>query len=85
MSVGISALFFYLLPQRPFEGQELNGQWFSVLPPIVAVSAALSFRNLIVALLAAFLTGSFLAFGPNPIVTLPRAFNIFILQNNSIC
>ncbi|MBH55416.1 MAG: hypothetical protein CMI18_13870 [Opitutaceae bacterium] len=81
VSVGIAALIFYLIPQRSFEGQQLNGQWYSVLPPIVAVAAALSFRNLIVALLAAFLTGSFLAFGPNPIVTLPSAFNIFILQN----
>lgn len=79
--VGLACAFFYLLPQRPFEGQELRGEWYSVLPPIVAVSCALFFRNLVIALSAAFLTGTFLTFGLNPLVALPKAFNIFILQN----
>jgi hypothetical protein len=79
--VGIACLFFSLLPQRPFEGQDLNGEWYSVLPPIVAVSCALFFRNLVIALSAAFLTGTVLTFGLNPLVALPKAFNTFILQN----
>ena len=54
VSVGIACLVFYLLPQRTFEGQDLGGQWYSVLPPVVAVAGALFFRNLVVALTAAF-------------------------------
>jgi len=81
VTVGLTSLFFYLLPQRSFEGQDLTGEWYSVLPPLVAVSSALFFRNLVVALTAAFLTGTFLTYGLNPFVALPKAFNVFLLQN----
>lgn len=81
ITVGIACLLFFLLPQRTFEGQDLNGQWYSVLPPLVAVACALFFRNLVVALSTAFLTGAFLTYGWNPITALPKAFNTFILQN----
>jgi Na+/H+ antiporter NhaC len=81
VSVGLACIVFYLLPQRSFEGQDLNGQWFSVLPPIVAIAAALFFRNLVVALTAAFLTGAFLTYGWNPFVVLPNAINAFVIKN----
>ena len=81
VSVGIACLVFYLLPQRTFEGQDLDGQWYSVLPPVVAVAGALFFRNLVVALTAAFLTGAFLTYGLNPIVFLPKAISTFVIKN----
>ncbi|MCZ6672771.1 MAG: Na+/H+ antiporter NhaC family protein [Verrucomicrobia bacterium] len=81
MTLGLASLFFYLLPQRPFEGQDLNGQWYSVLPPIMAVTCALFFRNLVVALLSAFLTGTVLTYGFNPFTALPQAIDTFLLEN----
>jgi Na+/H+ antiporter NhaC len=81
VSVGLACLVFYLLPQRTFEGQNMSGQWYSVLPPIVAVASALFFRNLVVALTAAFLTGAFLTYGLNPFVVLPKAINAFVIKN----
>ena len=81
VSVGLACIVFYLLPQRKFEGQDLNGQWFSVLPPIVAIASALFFRNLVVALTAAFLTGAFLTYGWNPFVALPTAISAFVIKN----
>ncbi|MDA0348936.1 MAG: Na+/H+ antiporter NhaC family protein [Verrucomicrobia bacterium] len=81
VTLGLACLFFYLLPQRSFEGQDLNGHWYSVLPPVMAVAFALFFRNLVVALLAAFLTGTFLTYGWNPIVALPQAIDTFLLEN----
>ncbi|MCB1121928.1 MAG: hypothetical protein KJT03_10290, partial [Verrucomicrobiae bacterium] len=80
-TLAVASLIFYLLPQRSFEGQTLTGQWYSVLPPLVAVSVALFFRNLVIALTAAFLTGTFLTFGLNPFVALPKAFDVFLLEN----
>ena len=52
VSVGLACIVFYLLPQRKFEGQDLNGQWFSTSPS--CHRQALFFRNLVVALTAAF-------------------------------
>ena len=81
ISMGAACLLFYFLPQRSFEGDFVIGEWYSVMPPLVAVGAALFYRNLVVALTAAFLTGTFLTYGLNPIVALPNAFETFILQN----
>jgi len=81
VTLGLACLFFYSLPQRPFEGQELNGQWYSVLPPIMAVACALFFRNLVIALLAAFFTGTFLSYGFNPFVAIPKGVDTFLIEN----
>lgn len=81
VTLSLACLFFYFLPQRTFEGQDLNGQWFSVLPPIMAVACALFFRNLVVALLAAFFTGTFLTYGLNPFTAIPKAVDSFLLAN----
>ena len=76
-----ASLLFAVLPQQLVEGKAVEGQWYSVLPPLVAVSVALFFRNLVLALAAAFLTGAFLTFGLNPFFALPRAFYTFIWSN----
>jgi Na+/H+ antiporter NhaC len=81
VTIGLASLLFYMLPQRSFQGQEIIGQWYSILPPLVAVSAALYFRNLVLALLAAFLTGTVLTYGFNPFVALPKAVDTFLLEN----
>ena len=79
--MGLACVVFYLLPQRSFEADVIIGEWYSILPPLVAVFAALFFRNLVIALTAAFLTGTALTFGWNPLVALPKAFDTFLLHN----
>ncbi|CAN5164528.1 Na+/H+ antiporter NhaC family protein [soil metagenome] len=85
LAFGAVTLFFALLPASPAPGEaEIpagTGRWVSVLPPVFAVAAAFCFRNVVFALLGAFLLGSFLHFGPNPIVTLPAAGREFLLAN----
>lgn len=74
-AIAVACLVLALLPTTRPEGlgDRAIGRWSSLLPPIVAVVIALCFRDLVVALLAAFLLGAALAFGPVPWVFLPRA------------
>ncbi len=81
ISLFAASLFFYFLPQDPpVDGAEL-AKWYSVLPPLVAVGVALFFRNLVVALSAAFVTGSILTFGDVPLLIIPKALEYFIWNN----
>lgn len=57
------------------------GHWTSILPPVIAVAIALCFRSLVAALLTAFVYGSFLTFGINPIEVALGAWEAFILYN----
>ena len=59
------------------------GQWYSVLPPLVAILLAIFFQHLFVSLGAAVLLGAFLAYGPLPWLALPRGFETFIWANLS--
>ena len=59
------------------------GQWYSVLPPVLAILLAIFFQHLFVSLGAAVLLGAFLAYGPLPWVALPRGFDTFIWANLS--
>ncbi|MEC9227317.1 MAG: hypothetical protein VYA21_00710, partial [Verrucomicrobiota bacterium] len=48
-----------------------QGHWTSMLPPLLAVIVAISFRSLVAALSTAFLSGSILYYGWNPLVFIP--------------
>tara|TARA_B110000438_G_scaffold23222_1_gene21218 strand:- start:49 stop:1812 length:1764 start_codon:yes stop_codon:yes gene_type:complete len=58
-----------------------QGHWSSMQPPLVAVVVAISFRSLVAALSCAFLTGSVLYYGWNPLVFIPNALTNFLLAN----
>jgi len=76
-------LLLWLLPTGPLpeSAGEGQGHWSSLLPPLVAVVVAISFRSLVAALSSAFLTGALLNFGFNPVVFVPRALQDFLLAN----
>ena len=59
------------------------GQWYSVLPPLLAILLAVFFQHLFVSLGAAVVLGAFLAYGPLPWIALPRGFETFIWANLS--
>ena len=59
------------------------GQWYSVLPPLLAILLAIFFQHLFVSLGAAVVLGAFLAYGPLPWIALPRGFETFIWANLS--
>lgn len=71
------------LPTGPLDpgAAEGQGHWSSMLPPLVAVVVAISFRSLIAALSCAFISGAVLYFGLNPLVFVPGAVNDFLLAN----
>ncbi|MGY8694087.1 MAG: hypothetical protein ACKVGW_07805, partial [Verrucomicrobiia bacterium] len=54
------------------------GHWTSLAPPMLAVLVALFFRSMIFALLSAFVAGSFLSFGLNPLVVATLAFHDYV-------
>lgn len=60
-----------------------KGHWSSLLPPIVAVVIALTFRSLVFALLSAFCLGAVLRFGLNPLVVVPGAAREILWANLS--
>ena len=49
--------------------ESVSGHWTSLLPPLIAIMVAVFFRTMVGALVTAFLAGSFLSFGLNPIAT----------------
>lgn len=59
------------------------GHWSSLLPPILAILVAITFRTLVWALSSAFLLGAVLAFGLNPAAFIPGAATDFIWANLS--
>ena len=60
-----------------------GGQWYPVLPPLLAILLAIFFQHLFVSLGAAVVLGAFLAYGPLPWLALPRGFETFIWANLS--
>lgn len=60
-----------------------GGQWYSILPPLLAILLAIFFQHLFVSLGAAVVLGAFLAYGPLPWLALPRGFETFIWANLS--
>ena len=72
-----------LLLALPSPGPHAVGQWYSVLPPVLAILLAMFFQHLFVSLGAAVLLGAFLAYGPLPWVALPRGVDTFIWANLS--
>ena len=58
-----------------------QGHWTSMLPPLLAVVVAISFRSLVAALSTAFLSGSILYYGWNPLVFIPLSLQNFLLAN----
>ena len=60
-----------------------GGQWYSVLPPLLAILLAIFFQHLFVSLGAAVVLGAFLAYGPLPWLALPQGFETFIWANLS--
>ena len=56
------------------------GHWTSLAPPMLAVMVALFFRSMIFALLSAFVAGSFLSFGLNPLVVATLAFHDYVWE-----
>ncbi|TVQ96249.1 MAG: Na+/H+ antiporter NhaC family protein [Deltaproteobacteria bacterium] len=77
---GALALIAWALPTRPVEGVD-PGAWTSILPPVLAVAAAIAFRQLVLALVLAVVLGSFLAFGPSPVAALGSGTSTFLLDN----
>ncbi len=82
-SLALTCVALALLPAARIDGlgDRAIGHWTSLLPPIVAVVIALCFRHLVTALVAAFLLGAALAFGPLPWVFLPRAAIDLVWEN----
>lgn len=58
-----------------------QGHWNSMLPPLIAVVVAISFRSLVAALSTAFLSGAILYYGWNPLVFIPLSLQNFLLAN----
>jgi Na+/H+ antiporter NhaC len=75
-----------VLSLLPTSGEtEINGRpvghWTAVLPPILAITVAVTFRTLVWALLSAFTLGSVLTFGINPVDFIPGAAVDFMWAN----
>ena len=56
------------------------GHWTSLLPPLVAVMVAAFFRSIVGALVSAFVVGSCLSYGLNPLATAVLGTNDFLLK-----
>ncbi len=80
LSWTVSCALLYALPSP--SGSAM-GQWYSVLPPLLAILLAIFFQHLFISLGAAVVLGAFLAYGPLPWVALPRGFETFIWANLS--
>lgn len=82
LSMGVSCLVLASLPVgTPPEGAGEPGHWSSLLPPILAVVAALCFRSVVVALFGAFLLGAALNFGPSPVEVVRGAAVDYVWKN----
>ena len=83
LSLMVICLILYLLPTvaLPESAAPNQGHWNSMLPPLIAVVVAISFRSLVAALSTAFLSGAILYYGWNPLVFIPQAFLNFLLAN----
>lgn len=58
---------------------QVIGHWTSLLPPLIAVMVAAFFRSMVAALVSAFVIGSFLSFGLNPLATAVLGVHDFLL------
>lgn len=58
---------------------QVRGHWTSLLPPLIAVMIAAFFRSMVAALVSAFVIGSFLSFGLNPLATAVLGVHDFLL------
>lgn len=56
------------------------GHWTSLAPPMLAILVALFFRSMVFALLSAFVAGSFLSFGLNPVMVAILAFHDYVWE-----
>ena len=83
VSLGFICALLSILPTGPLteEAEMGQGHWSSMLPPLVAVVVAISFRSLVAALSCAFITGAILYYGWNPIIFIPNALKNFLLAN----
>lgn len=83
---GLATLGLYLLGSGA-EGEEIMGRpvghWSSLLPPLIAIITAITFRSLVVALSAAFVLGAILTFGLSPVDWVPGAARGFLWENVS--
>ncbi|MBK1875720.1 Na+/H+ antiporter NhaC family protein [Pelagicoccus mobilis] len=59
---------------------QVRGHWTSLLPPLLAVMIAAFFRTMVGALVSAFVVGSFLAYGLNPLATAVLGVNDFLIK-----
>ena len=83
VSLGFICALLSILPTGPLteEAEMGQGHWSSMLPPLVAVVVAISFRSLVAALSCAFITGAILYYGWNPIIFIPNALKNFLVVN----
>ena len=83
VSLGFICVLLSILPTGPLteDADVGQGHWSSMLPPLVAVIVAISFRSLVAALSCAFITGAILYYGWNPITFIPSALKNFLLAN----
>ena len=83
VGLGFICALLSILPTSPLidEAEMGQGHWSSMLPPLVAVVVAISFRSLVAALSCAFITGAILYYGWNPIAFIPSALENFLLAN----
>lgn len=82
-SLALICLILEFLPTGPLPESAGGdqGHWSSLMPPLVAVVLAISFRSLVAALSCAFLTGAVLNFGFNPLVFVPSSVRDFLWAN----
>lgn len=59
---------------------QVTGHWTSLLPPLIAVMVAAFFRSIVGALITAFVVGSFLSYGLNPLATAVLGVNDFLIK-----
>ncbi|MEM8866757.1 MAG: Na+/H+ antiporter NhaC family protein [Verrucomicrobiota bacterium] len=84
LALSTICLFLWALPTGPVSvdaAEAGKGHWSSLLPPLVAVVVAISFRSLVAALTSAFFTGAVLYYGLNPLVFIPQSLNNFLFAN----
>ncbi len=58
----------------------VQAHWTSLLPPLIAIMVAAFFRTMVGSLVSAFVVGSFLSYGLNPLATGTLGVNDFLLK-----
>lgn len=76
-------IFDNTLSQRSLEFSETAAHWYALIPPLIAVSIALIFRRILVALFAGVLSGALLIHDFQPVVAIRETAVNYLWENFS--